>query len=205
MNADLEMTQAILAEADAEARKCIEAAEASAAEALGKARAEAEQMRAEIVARGEDKARRLRARETAVVNIECRRILLDAREAAVVRVFHAIDAACAAVRADAAQYALSLRAVAAEAVRGVGGDAVELMVHENDEALVDAAFIDALTTAAAPTTVAIRFTLADASGGCIAASRDGHITLNNTYARRLERMKRAVRATIMREIAGHHE
>ena len=205
MNADLEMTQAILADADAQARKCIEAAEASAAEALGKARAEADQTRAEIMARGEEKARRLRARETAVVNIECRRILLNARESAVQQVFHAIDAACGELRADAAQYALSLRAVAAEAVRGVGGDAVELMVHENDEALVDAAFIEALTTAAAPTTVAIRYTLADTSGGCVAVSRDGHITLNNTYARRLERMKRALRATIMREVADHHE
>ena len=193
---DAEMTRAILADADAQAQKILEQANTAADAERAKAREEAVAQCAEIRASAADKAARLRARALAVATVEKRRLLLTARETAAKQVFAEINSALAAIRSDDALYGESLAALLTEAVRGIGGESVRVTFHESDRGLA---------AALAPPTAMIDYTLTDDRGGCVALSEDGHVTFNNTYTRRLERMERAIRASIMREVAINYE
>jgi len=200
-----EIVGKILADAEYQAQQAIENA-GKAAEAEGaKARAQGQKIQAEIIAQGEERAEKLKSREVSTAKIEAKRILLRAREEAVSKVFAQINGELNEVRRDHDQYRRSLENLAVEAVLGVGEHKAVLKVSRTDKKLVDDAFVDDVRRrvsdrAGSEVEIDVEFDPADMGGGCVARSKQGRIVFDNTFQRRLGRMRPQLRALVVKEL-----
>ncbi len=194
----------IIGDAKAEAGKILENAKMTAAAEKKRAERELAKFEEDIRAGWEAKVEKIRMREVSTAKIEARRILLNAREQAVAGVFGDIKAGLGHLREDPGRYRESLRNLAVEAVTAVGGDDVVLIISERDGGLVDDAFIEDVRrradAAVSGTGFRVEFDSADASGGCKATSAGGRVVFDNTYDRRLERLRSEIRAMIVTEL-----
>jgi vacuolar-type H+-ATPase subunit E/Vma4 len=204
------IVQSILAEAEAQAQRIIESARKIVEAENERTRKEVEANRQEILAKADERAKKIRAREVATAHVESQRVLLKAREDAVTNVVARIEEGLRALRKDAAQYRQSLLNLACEAIGSVGGNEVRLVVSNADREFLDHEFLDAVGTAlraqlgSAPAIVP-EFREDDLDGGCVALSPNGRVVYENTFPRRLERMRRRLRASIVREIRKENE
>ncbi len=200
------ITARLLADAEEQAKRIIENAERSAAAEERKTHKEIEEIERDSRADLDARIEKIHMREVSTAKIESRRILLDAREQAVARMFADIEQGLARLREDPGTYRRSLRKLAAEAAAAIGGDEVVLKFSERDRGLVDDAFLRDLEAllgdAGAGVKFRVEFTDDDGGGGCTAASPDGRVVYDNTLRRRLERMRPEIRAMIVAELAG---
>jgi vacuolar-type H+-ATPase subunit E/Vma4 len=199
------MVEKILSDGRAQADRALDSAQRSVESERRKAEAQAEKARSEILGRAERKTRVLKEKEIATAHIESKRVLLRAREEAISKIFGAIEQELARVREDPAGYRRALRNLAVEAVAAVGVERVLLKVAKEDEALADASFLKDVTAAVDSSTGgAVKFDMRPdpgiSGGGCVAVSEDGRIVFDNTFRRRVERMKPQLRALIVKEV-----
>jgi len=95
-------------------------------------------------------------------------------------------------------------------VSAIGETEVQLRISGVDRPFVDDAFMERLRSAARERVgrelaIHIDFSQADLGGGCIAASVNGRIVYDNTYSKRLERMRNQLRTSIVRDIIESDE
>lgn len=207
---ELEIVRSIRSSTDAEVARVAEAARAQADSETARTQAEARAIEAEILAAAQETVRRHRTRELATAAVESRRMALWAREKRIAAVFARIEEDLRGVRDDPARYRQSLLALAVEAVFAAGGEAVRLQLAERDRPVADDVFIEAVREGArgrAGREVAIEteFVPDAIPDGCVASTPDGRVFYDNTYGRRLERNRRALRMAILREIEQGHE
>jgi vacuolar-type H+-ATPase subunit E/Vma4 len=199
------MIEKILGDGRAQAERLLESARRSAEAERRKTEAQAEKARREILNRAERKIKTLRSKEIATGHIESKRILLRAREEAIAKIFGTIEQELYKVRQQPSEYKDALRNLALEAVAAIGMSEVVLKVAREDKALIGEAFVEDITArvrsgAGRDVKVALEFDPALSAGGCVAASSDGRIVFDNTFKRRLERMRPALRSVIVREV-----
>jgi vacuolar-type H+-ATPase subunit E/Vma4 len=170
-----------------------------------KARAEAEKIRTEILDRARRKAATLRSKEVAGAHIEAKRILLRAREKAISKVFDAIAHELEEIHKDCPRYRSGLVNLAAEAVRAIEKADVTVALGKDDEDLagdgLGPEIAGRLETLGVPgVNIEIAVDPSFGGGGCVARSKDSRIIFDNTFKRRLERMKPSLRSTIVSEV-----
>ena len=199
----------ITGDAEAQARKLIGNAKLSATAEEKKTGREIERFEADLRAGWEARVEKIQTREVSTARIESRRMLLNARERAVAGVFDEIKAGLGHLRENPGRYRESLGNLAVEAVAAVGGDEAVLRISERDRGFADDAFAhdvrERLKTAADGTSFRVEFDSADIGGGCMATSADGRIVFDNTYGRRLERLRPEIRAMIVGELDKGNE
>lgn len=206
---DLEIVKSILAEADAEVARILDAAHTEARAEEDRLRNEAEAAAAEIRAQADQTAARHRTREMATAAVEVRRMLLWAREKRVAAALTRVEESLRALRDDPERYRLSLIALAAEAVFATGGDPVRLQFAARDRAMADEALVAAVkdgvrARGGGDVGIEVEFPPDSIDAGCIASVLDGRIVYDNTFQRRLERERRALRREILKEIEQSH-
>jgi vacuolar-type H+-ATPase subunit E/Vma4 len=207
---ELEIVEKILADADAEVQRIVQNAHNVAEAEREKARKEAQEIQAQILDQAEESARKLRSREASTAQIEAKRLLLTAREEAVSKIVTQIEERLRRIREDPNLYRQSLRNLAAEAILAVRQPAAVLKVSRIDGSIADERFLDGVRTRVSVSSGSeVRIDLelddADMGGGCIATSAEGRIVLDNTFRRRLERMKPQLRSLIAKELRKGNE
>jgi vacuolar-type H+-ATPase subunit E/Vma4 len=195
----------ILGDGEAQARRVVDNARRSEQSEMRKAEAEADKIRKEIVSKAEAKAGTLRSKVIATGHIEAKRMILRAREQAISRVFETIARELEKVRENPADYRKALGNLAVEAITAVGGPEVTLKICKEDQSLADDALLAEISRRAgdetgSETKVTLEIDPGLTGGGCIAVSGRGRIVFDNTFGRRLERMKPALRSVIVREV-----
>jgi vacuolar-type H+-ATPase subunit E/Vma4 len=195
----------ILGDGRARADRVKENARRSADAEKRKAQAEAERIRKESLDRAKRKAAVHRSKEVAGGHVEAKRILLRAREEAISGVFDTIRQELEKIHRDTARYRKSLVRLAGEAVRAIGEPEVEVVIGKEDEDFAVGKLVsDIVEDLGSQGIKGIRIeTVVDpgiTGGGCVARSTDSRVIFNNTFERRLERMKPSLRSTIVSEV-----
>ncbi|MFH1314478.1 MAG: V-type ATP synthase subunit E family protein [Candidatus Eisenbacteria bacterium] len=197
--------ETILKDGESQARRVVDNARRSEHSEQHKAEAEAAEIRKEIVGKAEAKARTLKSKVIATGHIEAKRMVLRAREEAILKVFDTMDQELQKIRGNPAEYRQALTNLAVEAISAVGGSGVVLKIGQADQNLTDDSLLAEISRRAGEQTgreIAITLEIDPAltGGGCVAVSGEGRIIFDNTFARRLERMKPALRSVIVREV-----
>jgi vacuolar-type H+-ATPase subunit E/Vma4 len=200
-----EIIHKILSDGEALAKREIDNARRAEGMEKRKANAEAERIREEMLAQAERKVRVLRSKGIASARIEAKRIALKAREGAISKVVGLVEQGLANLREEPDRYGEALHNLAAEAVSTVGESEVTLKFGKDDEGIADAQFIAAVTQKVyemqgAQVKIALEYDTGLVGGGCMAVSKHGRIVFDNTFRRRLERMKPALRTMIVKEV-----
>lgn len=203
------ITEKILADARAQAERLIENADRAASLERQKTDREIVKIEEDTRAGWVTKVEKLRMREVSIARIEARRVLLNARERAVTKMFEEIERGLDHLRENPSRYREGLRNLAVEALAAVGGEEVVLRFGERDRGLVDDAFVSMVSGGVERTDKGIRFRVEFGrdvtGGGCIATSADGRIVFDNTFGRRLGRLRPELRAMIVGGMAKDHE
>jgi vacuolar-type H+-ATPase subunit E/Vma4 len=170
-----------------------------------KAEAEADRVSKGILDEAARKAAALKSKEVAGAHVEAKRILLRAREQAIAGVFETVREALDKVRGDTPRYRSGLLNLAVEAVRAIGLPRVNLVLGKEDEALAGPDFAEEVTRRTSSegpeaTHVEIMIDHLVTGGGCMARSEDGRVVFDNTFSRRLERLRPLLRSTIVSEV-----
>ncbi|MHB1413961.1 MAG: V-type ATP synthase subunit E [Chloroflexota bacterium] len=198
-----------------------------AAEILGRARREAEEIRqsaqreadAALERTREDleaeKVRRVDAvtrenqayvrRATSTAEVEGQRLLLQQRESLIDRVLEASWQRVANL-VDKGRRQASLVELGADAVAALGGGDVELRVSDADLPLLDSALLAKIVDLLGRRGVQANLTVADRpepiAGGVVAAKEGGRIVLNNSFEARFARERDALRPAIWQVLSG---
>jgi vacuolar-type H+-ATPase subunit E/Vma4 len=196
----------ILGDARSQAKRALDNARRSREAEEAKAAKEAGGVREKILSQARRRAELLRSKETAAAQIETKRVMLRSREEAIGRVLSAIEEGLAEMRSQP-EYREALRNLAAEAVEGIGDRRVVLRVAESDRKLADSVFVADVAERVGKVggkgvEIEIKLDPEIEDGGCVATSADGRIVLNNTFGRRLERLRPALRGEIVNEVLG---
>lgn len=199
------MVDKILGDARSEAERAVKNASRSVESGRRKAEAEAEKARQEILERVRRKVDALKSKEVASAQIESKRLLLKAREQAISGILEVIGQGLEKVREDPSRYRKALRKLAAEAVTAVDLPQVVLRIKPEDVAVAGDGFAgevagDVKTMSGKDVEIKIEADAGLSSAGCIAASGDGRIIFDNTFRRRLERMRPELRSLIVKEV-----
>jgi vacuolar-type H+-ATPase subunit E/Vma4 len=170
-----------------------------------KAEAEAAKVRKDILDKATQKAVAMTSKEVAGAHIEAKRMLLRAREHAIAGVFDTMRGALDLVHQDTPRYRSALVNLAAEAVRAIQDNQVTVVLGKEDEALAGADLADEISRRLAPegqvgVSVEIVVDPLVVGGGCVARSKDSRVIFDNTFSRRLARLKPSLRATIVSEV-----
>ena len=202
----LAITEKILDDAELEAQRILENAATIAEAEIARANKEAQQIQREILAQAEEKALKLKSRRLATSKIEAKKILLRAREEAVLIVFKQIEEQLNGIRQNPDRYRHALKNLATEAITGVGEPEVVLQVNGADGPIVDQAFWDDVKNAVSRSSgeevgIAIQFNELVMGAGCVAKSTNGRVVFDNTFHRRFERMKPNLRPLIVRHLS----
>lgn len=208
-NPEVQILENIQEDGRVQAQRIVDDAQRVANAEEQRARSDATKAQEAILTKAREKGDRIRAVDTATGRIEARRILLKAREESVSGVFTEIKQGLATLRKNAERYRRSLVVLAAEAVVAVGGQEVTLRVAQKDKACADSsAFVEDVRREAAQHVAAVpnihlAWAEKDTGGGCIVVDPSERVVFDNTYPRRLARMRRQLRMTIIRELAKH--
>jgi vacuolar-type H+-ATPase subunit E/Vma4 len=200
-----EIIQKILGDGEARAGHILDNAKRTADAEKRKAEAEAGKVRKEILDKAMRKAAALKSKEIAGAHIEAKRVLLRAREQAISRVFETIREALIKVHEDTPRYRKALVGLAVEAVRAIEDAQVTVVLGKDDEALTESDLVQEINGRLASegldgVSVEISIDPAVSGGGCLARSKDSRVIFDNTFARRLERLKPSLRSTIVSEV-----
>jgi len=205
-----EIIEKIHADAESQAQRITENSKRIAEAENEKVRKEAEKIRQDILAGAEASAEKIRAREVSTAKIEAKRTLLKAREEAVSKIMVQIGDGLEEIRRSPERYEQSLRALAVEAVAALGREEIELKVSKVDEPFVGDTFVAAVCKrvkeiSGRDVNISLKFDETDMGGGCVAYAEKGRIVFDNTFGRRLERNRPALRSAIVRELVKSDE
>lgn len=195
----------ILSDGEARAGRVLDNARRSAESETRKAEAEAEKVRKEILGQAKRKAAALTSKEVAGGHIEAKRILLRAREEAIAKVFDTVRQEMEKLHGDTSRYRKALVNLAVEAVRAIGEAEVTIEFGKEDEALTGEDLVSDITgrlgsEGMAEVKIDVVVDPGVRGGGCVGRSKDLRVIFNNTFHRRLERMKPSLRSTIVNEV-----
>lgn len=191
----------ILSDAESQAKRVTDNARRSERSETRKAEAEAEKIRKEIIGKAEVRADSLRSKVIATAHIEAKRMVLRAREEAISKVFEKIAQELGSLKGKSADYRKALANLAVEAVSAVGGSKVTLKIGRDEEKIVDDSLLGEIKRrAGGEIEVITEVDPALTGGGCVAVSGEGRIVFDNTFHRRLERMKPELRSVVVREV-----
>ena len=195
----------IMSDGRARAARVLDNARRSADGEKHKAETEAERIRKEMLDQVKRKVATLKSKEIAGGHIEAKRILLRAREEAISKVFDTIWEELGKLHEDRPRYGKALVNLAAEAVRAIGEAEVTVALGREDEALAGSGFVSGITgTLASEGMADIKIDVvvdpAIGGGGCVARSKDSRVIFDNTFKRRLERMRPSLRSAIVSEV-----
>jgi vacuolar-type H+-ATPase subunit E/Vma4 len=198
----------ILEDARAEAARLLENAGRGATAEKNKTEREIAKIEKEARAGWDDKVEKVRMREISTARVEARRVLLNAREKAIDKMFGEVEMGLGRLREDPGRYREALRNLAAEALTAVAGGGAVLRISESDRGYADDDFLRQVESrmgdAAAGTHFHVEFDREDYGGGCIATSADGRIVFDNTFGRRMERLRPEIRAMMVKELEKSH-
>jgi vacuolar-type H+-ATPase subunit E/Vma4 len=200
----------IMGDGEARANRVLEGAGRSADSEKRKAETEAEKVRKEILDQARHKAAAEKSKEVAGAHIEAKRVLLRAREQAISKVFDTIIEELGKLHRDGPRYRRALVSLATEAVAAIGEKQVTVALGKEDEALAGgdlvAEIADGLRSQGVPDIkIDISVDPSVGGGGCVARSKDSRIIFDNTFRRRLDRMKPSLRSTIVNEVLKNDE
>ncbi len=195
----------IMSDGEAQAARVRDNARRSVDGEKRKAEAEAGRVRKEILDQVKRKVATLKSKEVAGGHIEAKRILLKAREEAISRVFDKIVQELGKLHQDGPRYRQALVNLAAEAVRAIGEAEVTLALGREDEALAGKDLVSDIagrleSEGIAGVKIDVVVDPGVGSGGCVARSKDARVIFDNTFKRRLERMRPSLRSTIVSEV-----
>jgi len=200
-----EIIRKIMSDGEARAARLIDNARRSVEGEMRKAEAEAEKVRKEMLDQVKHKVGTLKSKEIAGGHVEAKRVLLRAREEAISRVFDTILEELDKLHHDGPRYREALINLAAEAVGAIGGKEVKVTLGKDDENLADEKLVSdiggRLDSHGRPG-IAIEIVVDPSlrGGGCVARSKDSRIIFDNTFRRRLDRVKPSLRSTIVSEV-----
>lgn len=202
---DLEALAAeIVGRARREADDIKKAARSEAAAALRRAREEAEAKKRERLAAAGRDAEALVRRATSLAEVEAQRLQFAEREdlidGVIAEAWQACHAAPKGERRD------SLLELAVGAVAALGGGRVTLRLSERDRALVDAPFLararERLRDAGLAGEIDVAAEAASIAGGVIAVKEGGRVLFDNSFEARLDRLREILRAEVWRILAA---
>ena len=194
-----QLAQAVVAQAEAEAKKIRESAEATARQLVAEAELRASRQRENAAAANAARATRQKVSALAATHLEARREVLRAREECIDRVFGAVEQRLEALRREPA-YARVLVSLVREAAAALEGDG-ELLVeasaadYELARQVLNAAAIDSHR-------VAVRSDERLLKGGCIVRQPDGRALYDNTFGSIVARHRLRLRAAIAEMLWG---
>ena len=187
--------ESVLAAIREDARAEIERIESDAAAAV--ARLRDEDARSPFVVADADvrlAAARRQARERlAEQDWADRQEALNAREAWIARI--AAEGQRRSLASEPGVRRRGLLRLAREAVERIGGDDVELLISAADAAVADSAWQSQLANETGRT-ISLTPAVDIASAGCIARTRDGRLSYDNTYVARARRFESSWRAVV---------
>ena len=195
----------IMGDGRARADRVLDNAGRSADGEKHKAETEAERIRIEMLDQLKRKVATLKSKEIAGGHIEAKRILLRAREGAIGRVFDTIWEELGKLHEDSPRYSKTLVNLAAEAVLAIGESEVTVALGKEDEALAGGDLVSDVagrlqSEGLADIKIDVIVDPAIGGGGCVARSKDSRVIFDNTFKRRLERMKPSLRSAIVSEV-----
>lgn len=200
-----EIIRKIMSDGEARAARLLDNAGRSVEGESRKAEAEAEKVRNEMLGQVKRKVETLKSKEIAGGHIEAKRVLLRSREEAISKVFDTILKELDNLHRDGPRYREALISLAVEAVGAIGEKEVTVTLGKDDENLADEKLVSdiggRLDSQGSPG-IAIEIVVDPSleGGGCVAGSKDLRIIFDNTFKRRLDRLKPSLRSTIVSEV-----
>jgi len=194
-----QLAHAVVAQAEAEAKKIREGAEATARHLIAEAELRANRQREKAAAANAARVTRHSVSALAATHLEARREVLRAREECIDRVFVAVEERLEALRREPAygRVLVSLVREAAAALEGDGELIVEVSAADYELArqVLNAAAIDSRR-------VAVRSDERLVRGGCIVRQPDGRALYDNTFGSIVARHRLRLRAAIAEMLWG---
>lgn len=187
-----QLSQAVLAQAEAEAKKIRESAEATARQIIAEAEAEARTQREAAALAEAARVKSANASELAATHLEARRRILEAREELIDQMFAAAEKRLQDLRKEAA-YARVLASLAKEGAAALEGEELLVAVSPEDYDLASQAL------AAAPIEgkrVEVRPDADLHGGGCVVRQSDGRALYDNTFSSIVARHRLRLRAMV---------
>jgi len=186
--------QRILSDAKAEAERILKKAREEADLVIEKSRKEAEKRARQIRTEEDEKTARACTQLLSQSRIEARKVYRNARENAINEVFAGAKAELGKIRENPRYPDIFFR-LAAEGIRNLGQDRVELEVHPADRPLAED-FIRKWGKNPGECIISTRTVMTN--GGVIVSGPGGTVKVNNTVEARLERMEREIAARVAR-------
>ncbi|MBQ6472878.1 MAG: hypothetical protein IJJ33_12920 [Victivallales bacterium] len=191
------LRQAILAEAQGEARRLVDRAKATARRAMEEARKQADAI---LASRQQEMSQEAEAATRAVdleIQRRIHRIQIIRREECLDELFKRALEQCAAIGGP--EHEQSLRQLAAEALRALGEDEIIVRFPTADSAIVTEGWLQSIAQEALPSgsNAVFRLQPSDTSApGLYFETADGTRAFDNTYAARLRYNQEALRLLV---------
>ena len=187
-----QLAQAVVAQAEAEARKIKETAEAAARQLIDEVERLARRRREDAAVAEAARVRRQHAFILAATRLEARRQILEAREQLIDQTFALVEQRLQALRKDPV-YARVLMKLVDEGAAVLEGNALIVAVSPEDYDLAS----HALTAATmAGKRIEVRADADVRGGGCIVRQSHGSALYDNTFSSILARHRRRLRALV---------
>ncbi len=197
---DIEMlSRAILKEADVDADRIREEAQAKADAIRQRAQEEAEKQRNEILAQARQEAERLRSQVTASAQLKARTMELEHREKLLDRVFEVAKQKLPAIqkRSDYNKFAAQLLR---EAVVQLKANKARVQADATTQKVLSNGTLQELSKEL-KADLTMGDTLEEGSGVVVEAS-DGHLYFDNTLETRLRRLQSSIRSSVYHVLMG---
>ncbi len=193
------LSKALLSEANAEAEQILTDARAKAQDIRERAQKQADAERAEILARANQEAERLRGQAIATTQLKSRTLLMEEREKLIDKVFKAAREQLTTVTQWSDYDAIAVRLLR-EAVQQLRTNQVHVRADPTTEKLLTGPELDAI---AAELKVILRLTHPLQRGtGIWVETTNGHMHYDNTLENRLGRLQNVLRSPVYRLLMG---
>jgi len=189
-----------------EVESIISRAEKSAAELRARYSSDAGKVRDEILERARAKADAVRRRTLSGVNLETKRMSLQAREEIIGEVLSMVMDKLEGLRKED-RYRDILKGLLLEAFEALGERETVAIFDEADRDLVDEGFISEVRSHlnelyGDDVSLEVSREFHRSGGGLILRSKDGRVSFDNTFDARLRRMRDSLRLAIVKEVFG---
>jgi len=190
----------ILEDTEREAEKIIREAERRAEEILRKAKEDAEKIRSQLLAEAKEKSEIKRKKILSQAEMEAKSRLLEEKERLVNEAFNrAIIRLKEFIQTE--EYHDCLLELVRDAVKKMDANYVVIYVNPKDREWLIKEGLDKLCKE-----LDVKLKLADETlnclGGCIVKTSDGKLSYNNTFEKRLERLKHVLRIKVGKILFG---
>ena len=192
----------IQTEADEKAHTLLEAARQEAESERMRTEEEAAIVQETILEEAKQAAARHTTRTLASARVEASRILLKAREEAINSLFKRIEDRVRDIPNDMDEYRFALTNLLVEAITAIHTERVVVYLGNADRELANDILIEHVKRRVhenthLPVTVSLHYAEHGYAPGCMAASEDGHIRLDNTLERRIVEARQRLRPQLV--------